>query len=197
MFSRFVTRYFNSTHKHLHPTEMIAKMKDLRHHIKQHEEEIAALNKQVRDMSFRSKRKKWRLTRRIKLYMRSESDWLKISKKQSSCGSMPRRKARSINQQPFRSSLQVSSDLELTSITQNHWSTINIQQIWDRDLTIQWDSSSTLYKSLKLTRQSSSKDHLLRNLKLKLSVNRRQKRTSRSRLSPRWCSKAGKFKARP
>jgi hypothetical protein len=107
---------------------MINKMKDLRNHIKEHEVEIASLQKQVINISCRSKTKKQKPIRKIKLSMKRESGSLKISRRQSSCGLMPRRKAKRINQTPFSSLLQVSSNLENTSITQSHFRMINTQQ---------------------------------------------------------------------
>lgn len=129
MFTRIVTRYFNHSHKHLNVPEMISKMKDLRNHIKEHEVEIASLQKQVINISCRSKTKKQKLTRKIKLSTKRESGLLKISRRQSSCGSMPRRKVKLTNQKPFSSLLQVSSSWAPTSITQNHSRMISTQQI--------------------------------------------------------------------
>ena len=82
-------------------------MKDLRNHIKEHEEEIASLHKQVRTITYRSKTKKLKPTKRIKLYMKNGSGLLKILRKQNNFGLMPRRRARQINQQLFRNLLQV------------------------------------------------------------------------------------------
>jgi len=124
-------------------------MKDLRNHIKEHEVEIASLQKQVINIWCRSKKKKQKLIRKIKLSTKRESDSLKISRRQSNYGLMPRRKAKLTNQKPFSSSLQASSNWETTSITQNHYRMISTQQIWDRDSTIQWGFSSALYKSLR------------------------------------------------
>jgi len=149
MFTRIVTRYFNQSQKHLNAPEMISKMKDLRNHIKENEVEIASLQKQVINIWCRSKKKKQKLTRNIKLSRKRESESLKISRKQSNYGLMPRRKAKLTNQKPFSSSLQVSSNWETTSITQNHFRMISTQQIWDRDSTIQWGFSTALYKSLR------------------------------------------------
>lgn len=119
---RIITKAFLSHSKEIHTTEIVSKMADLRHHIKQEEEILAALKQQVSHDLFRSRSRKQRPTKGTKPSMRNASDSPMISTSQNRSGLTPRRRARPTKQPSCSPSQATSFSWSPTSTRPKNWS---------------------------------------------------------------------------